>query len=576
MAPSSSTSQFGPIENAKKSRKPPSCDPCRARRVLCHPQPGGAACPRCAEKEIICTTTPTARGRPRKNPPRQGSSIGRPHQTIPSLVLHPQPNFGTSVDCPELSPEFVAHCLEGLSPNPLFHHPLISAAAIMSEIRAVSFQLHLLPPQTRVLALCSIAGGSLLAFHKSVLGDGPRPKSFDDNDFFSSSPDILGCGVRRAAACRALRAEALKAAWEVGIILSPSNENAASCYLLDLLEQTDQISSAGRPWATAYLAHARALAPNWRPPSGLPWGEFFWTAFLMHEGLISARGRTPAIITAQDQLFFCGPERSLETLLESLESSANNASVSLLWTSIKSYMFNVTTLARQLLDQITGDVPRSNPLSEVAVLNFLNSLSKLHSTLSLLLDRIDGFTIVPGIDPSPDASIEVLLITAAYGGCHGFGGLALPFYRELQYREACGGAPQSDRTQGRLRALKMQAHDMAVVAGRELARGIRYLPKIHYAPVHWITIRAWAEFVAEDADMVTADGAPLDAEAARDLVTFADELKMLGYSLDAASTPETLALIERLEGHANRALVSMFLPIDYEAKPSTGTYHPQR
>ncbi|KAF7348581.1 Zn(2)-C6 fungal-type domain-containing protein [Mycena venus] len=571
---STSASQLGSMD--KRPKKPPACDSCKARRVLCHPQPGGAPCPRCVEKEIVCTTTPVPRGRPRKNTALPSSSTGRAHQTIPSLVLHPQPNFGSSADCPELSPEFVAHCFEGLNFNPLFQHPLIAVTSIMSDLRTVSFQLHLLPPQSRVLALCSVACGSLFSFHKSVLGHGPHPESFLDNDFFSSSPDLLGCGVRRARAYRALRSEALKAAWELGIILLPTNENAASCYLLDLMEQTDQMGSAGRPWATGYLAHARALAPNWRPPSGLPWGGFLWIAFLMYEGLISARSRTPAMITAQDQLLFCGPEPSLETLLASLEYSANDPSMTLLWTSMKSYMFNVTTLARQLLDEITGDFARSSPLSEAAVLNFLNSLSKLHSILSLLLDCVDMFTTTtPGMTPPADANIDALLITAAYGVCHGLSGLALPFYRELQYRETCGGgAPQSERTRGRLQALRTQAHDMAVLAGRELARGIRYMPKVHYAPVHWATIRAWAEFVVEDADVATEGGAPLDPENARDLETFADELKLLGYSLDAASTPEAFALIERLEGHVNRAIVTMFVPAIDDGANTGQTYNP--
>lgn len=72
-----------------------------------------------------------------------------------------------------------------------------------------------------------------ISFHPSVLGDGPRPESFVDQNFFLSSSDLFGCGVRRGPAYRAL----LKAAWEFGIILQPSNENAASCYLLDLVEQ---------------------------------------------------------------------------------------------------------------------------------------------------------------------------------------------------------------------------------------------------------------------------------------------------------------------------------------------------
>jgi hypothetical protein len=124
--------------------------------------------------------------------------------------------------------------------TPQYNHPLLATTSIKMDIRAVSFQLHLLPPQSRVLALCIICCGSLTSFHPSVLGEGPRPESLVDQEFFFSYPDLLGCGVRRAPAYRSLRTEALKAAWEIGVILQPSNENAASCYLLDLLEQSSR------------------------------------------------------------------------------------------------------------------------------------------------------------------------------------------------------------------------------------------------------------------------------------------------------------------------------------------------
>ncbi|KAJ6533026.1 hypothetical protein B0H19DRAFT_1187152 [Mycena capillaripes] len=537
MSPTSST-QCG--SEAKRPKKPPTCDQCKARRVLCHPQPGpGAACLRCAEKMTICTTTPVRRGRPPKHPV-QASSLPRPHQT--SLVLHPKPNFGLTVDCPELSPDLAAHCFEGLKFNPQFQHPLISATSLIADVHAVSFRLDQLPPETRVLALCSVAYASLSAFHRSVLGDGPRPESFMDHTFFSLSPNLLECGVRRAPVYRALRAEALKAAWEI---------KRASCYLLDLMEQSD-FGSAGRPWATAFMSHVRYLAPIYRASSSYTDADANdWAGYLMAQGLISARSRTPLIITPQDQLLLCGSEPpSLETLLDSLEKSAHDPSFSFLWSSMRPCFYLKQSLEVRIINLKPISYARSSPLSEAAVLRFLNSLSMMHSILSLLLDRIDMVAGPRGSAP-PDGSEETSVV-ALMRAC---GGLVLPLYRELQYRETSDGVPQSERTRERLRTLRVQAHDMAVLGGREFARGIRYLPKIHYSPVLWATVRAWAEFCCDEAD---ADGrTPLSPEDARDIETLADQLKLLGYSLEAASTPHTLALIERLEGHVQRALVSI-------------------
>ena len=42
-----------------KRKKPPACDYCKARRVICHPQPDGKPCPRCVEKEVVLVSLPS-------------------------------------------------------------------------------------------------------------------------------------------------------------------------------------------------------------------------------------------------------------------------------------------------------------------------------------------------------------------------------------------------------------------------------------------------------------------------------------------------------------------------------------
>ncbi|KAJ6589263.1 hypothetical protein B0H19DRAFT_1103458 [Mycena capillaripes] len=562
----SSRTMTMPPMPAEKPKKPPACDACKARRVLCHPQPNGAPCPRCVEKNSRCTTTPVPRGRPRKNPLPPGFSLSRPQsrtqarhsprsspRSSPPLPIVQQPVYKTAPTCPPLTPEFVAHCFEALQYIPQYNHPLISTTSITMDIRAVSFQLHLLPPQSRVLALCIICCASLSSFHPSVLGEGPRPGSFVDHDFFTSYQDLRVCGVRRAPAYRALRAEALKAAWEIGIILQPSNENAASCYLLDILEQSD-FCGPSRPWGNAYMSHVRALVPLWRSSNSYTvFDRAHWVGYLMGDTLISARSRTPLLVTPNDQLLLCGPSPpSLETMVASL---AKSTSITLLWESLNSFLSHVINMSRQLSETIAGDYARLNPLSEGAVINYLSSLSLMHSVLSLLLDHVDR-AITAEFDTDSPVILDDMARTCAYGAIFGFTGLILPFYRELEYRETSDCAEQRQCTQDRLRFLRAQAHEMAVAGARQLARAIRYLPKVHYIPVHWSTIYAWGEFCAEEVE----SGVPLSPEFARDLETIANELKLLGYSLDVASAPHATALIERLDGHVSRAIVDMFLP----------------
>ena len=54
--------------------------------------------------------------------------------------------------------------------------------------------------------------------------------------------DLRQLGRRRDAICRRLQDEACQAAFETGITMVTSEENAASCYLLDFLESCMSVS----------------------------------------------------------------------------------------------------------------------------------------------------------------------------------------------------------------------------------------------------------------------------------------------------------------------------------------------
>ncbi|KAF8178968.1 hypothetical protein K438DRAFT_1938531 [Mycena galopus ATCC 62051] len=555
----------------KRLKKPPACDSCKARRVLCHPQPNNSPCPRCLEKKILCTTTPVIRGRPhcQRTTPVPSNSLVL--QGSFSTAVAPVPHESAlalldgSANCPSLTPEFVAHCFHCLEFIPQIGHPLIGRTRIKDSIRAAKFELQLLPPQSRVVALCLISLTSLASFHESILGPGPRPKSFTDHEFFMSSPDLRGCGVRRAPAYRALRAKAIKSACEIGAMLEPTEENALSCYLLDLLEQSDSFGSS-RPWAGAYILHIRALAPRWREGRYTESDEVRWMGYLLSDALCATTRRMPMLVTMHDQLLLSGSEPpSLDSFLESLETSTKPG-LQVLWPSMKPYLFHVVCLARQLFLEINGDYPRLNPLSEAAVIRFLSALNLLHSIAALLLARVDA-----AIEPSQhnrtpfryeDHTTNASARMCGYGIIAGFVTLVLPFYRELQLR--CGeGEPCARRE--RMQLFCTQAREIAVLGVHELAHALRYLPPLHYIPLSWRLIYPWAEFCIENAP-----------ENIEDLETITNELKMIGYSLDVLSAPQVTQLIERLEACVGKStppqpaedflnsaeLADLFLPLE--------------
>jgi hypothetical protein len=125
----------------------------------------------------------------------------------------------------------------GFVQSPQYLRPVIHDTCISTEIQAASFQLNVLSPRSRALALCIIAFASLISFDEAVLGPGPRPYSLLDAQFFLSDADARSCGVRRAAVFRALHSEAVKTAVNAGVMLEFSSENIASCFILSYLEQ---------------------------------------------------------------------------------------------------------------------------------------------------------------------------------------------------------------------------------------------------------------------------------------------------------------------------------------------------
>ncbi|KAJ7681446.1 hypothetical protein B0H17DRAFT_1182032 [Mycena rosella] len=492
-----------PTPREKRRPKPPACDFCKSRRVLCHPQPNGAPCPRCAEKNIVCTTTPVARGRPRKNPitepespPQQG--LVPPASSSSSMTVQPM----QVIRSPDLTPELVAHFFQCFDHLVQVINPLIGATSISMAMRIVSFQLHLLPPQSKVLALCIMALSSLVSYHEAMLGDGPRPTRYT---------------MKRSL--RPGQIAALRAAWECGIIIEVSTENAASCFLLDLLAQAD-VCGTSRPWASAYISHTRALTPMWRTSSATPAYASNWAGFLMIEALVATRGRKAVLITRDDQLILCGEQPTAEALLASLEAGAAKPGTAPVFQAMRPYMFHVTcshvNYGRRSPEQ--SDYARLSPVSEGAVMQFLASLSIFHTILSFLLERGDAalVTFAPGYQTPFFDDEDGLVRRCMSGLILGFVGLALPLHRELEYRMLNGPASHGTHKEERMDLLRAQAREMTALGVRLLARSSRYLPPIHYFPLQWNMMRDYALFALDDAEMAGV----LPAERLRDLETW--------------------------------------------------------
>ncbi|KAJ7764923.1 hypothetical protein B0H16DRAFT_1883483 [Mycena metata] len=566
-------------------KKPPACDACKARRVLCHNSPlsSNLPCPRCAEKGIICKTTPVQRGRPRKtlSEDSQPSASGSTMATLRRNEVSETPQLPVELvkdlmDCTFSSPESFTsrsqcyYCLGcahvGECRIPLFHGEKLKAT-----LAAASWQLHLLPPQLRVLATCACALAATISFNPAVIGPGPQPSSFADRSVFFRGSDLRIYGVRRAAFCRALYEQAVDIACDCRIHLEVSEENAASCFFLDVLERLNDTVNSSRAWAVAYMSHLRILLGSSDAildgrRSGI------WSGFQLSEALKAVAQRMPVLVTRVDQLLVARSEPpSLEQLFDSLHAMREppNKSNKLVFPSVQPYMFHVTRLARELCENITGDYARRRPFPHTAAINFLSSLSILQSIATLVLDQLEFFPDAEllffdlnGSKRTTRSENENLRACGFVVAC-GFAALVLALYREMKYRIATEAHTTEDRwLRERIEVFGRQVHEMTSGAVGVVAQAIKLLPSLpHLAQVAWIGLQDWAEFRLIEASGRTADAsdvAVFESITPRSLIS---AFKMSGYSWDVSGASELIEQMERyIMQHNLKASASFSTP----------------
>ncbi|KAJ7794148.1 hypothetical protein B0H14DRAFT_128472 [Mycena olivaceomarginata] len=345
---------------------------------------------------------------------------------------------------------------------------------------------------------------------------------------------------------RALYERAFALACEARIHIEVSEDNAISCFFLDVLGRLT--SSTARPWAVAYVSHARILAgclEDVEPSRAV------WSGFMMAEALAATARRTPVLFTYNDQLLICGKEPPpLEQVLQSLQvtfqASKNISDV--VFAAIKPYMFHVSVLARDLYNNISGDYARRHPIAEAAVIQFLSSLSILQSILAVVFTQpelsVDGdllFYEFPVKSPLLRREGDQLR-TCAFAMAIGFTALVLALHKEIEHRVATDAPTLQNRwLQERTAVIQRQVHEMASLAAGDVARTLQLLPSLpHLAHFEWSSIQDWADFCLAEAEMTGS----VDPARAKVFETFIKAFKLFGYSWDI---PRSTELIGRME-----------------------------
>ncbi|KAF7343904.1 Zn(2)-C6 fungal-type transcriptional factor [Mycena venus] len=457
---------------------------------------------------------------------------------------------------------------------------MLRGDVLRDALSSNSWQIHLLPPQLKVLAHCICALSASISFDHAIIGPGAKPSSLGDRSVFTRCADLREYGVRRKPMYRALCAEALRLASEVGVLLEPSEDNAVSCFMLQFLENARETRS--RPFAVQYLHHVRVICESWGEEHMEPPNATIWTGFLLMEALETTLHRQPILVLVllphlffhpdmndyrshHDQLLITGRDPlSLQNLFISLQSAMQEGKEQpvIPFTAMRPYLFHVTRLARDLYEKITGDFARRHPLDESSITEFISSLNHLHSIRSLIFDQEDEN--YPGDSlfcPSAQKrGLQLNLRSCAYTMTFSRAILVLGLHRELVHRAvissssspAIGPAAADHWAAERLALLRRQVSEMADLTLGEIVRGLRTMPSLpHIAHIHRGNVVAWAEFCLDEADAAGS----VSPERAAIIETISEALKLIGYSWPLPS-----GLVERLDAYVDTHRPSGSLP----------------
>ncbi|KAJ3933498.1 MAG: hypothetical protein NXY57DRAFT_15391 [Lentinula lateritia] len=554
-----------------KRKKPPACDYCKARRVICHAQSEGP-CPRCVEKGVPCTTTAlAARRRRRTKAEMQEERLKKANKTADSTLRTAeletsQPNEGPTrhIEAPHfippslsLSAELVAELIQIFHILPQSLHPIIPLDELEASLRLASWSLSSLPPQLRVLAQCIVTLASFFSTNAAIVGRGgcgPEVTSIALSKAPLKEPvvpDLREYGVRRKPVCYQLWTEALSLAHQQGITAHVSRENAACCWLLDFLEC--RFSGEGvSTYASAYNSHLRCLAETndsaipGDAEAASPGTSVLYRAYMMHDAVYAITSRRSIPFSHQDELLISGPcTTTLEQLLQEFSSDVSNKQ---LFLSMNAFASHTIRLARESSERLSGVYARRRTLDEVFLASHFASLDLMHSIL--LAERDRALWVV-------DNSTESHFIRSCAYALHiSWGCLVLNLYDLLLDRvnnnlcdfdlgftvhSAVPSATEYDpREWARLHFSRVRQMALRVAVG--ISEALKDVPCIsRVTHLHFEELEKWAKLLLGESGTVVINR----SDRSRALQCYRDALKIAGFSWANRSA----GLVEIIDEH---------------------------
>ncbi|GAA6055207.1 hypothetical protein JCM3770_000713 [Rhodotorula araucariae] len=556
-----------------KRKKPPACDRCKAKRVLCHPDAGG--CPRCIEKGFECTTTPVVRRKPTRKSRDSTETLPSTNTTarlLPVSFPAPSPIASTSQipyipsglvqstsQTIALTPALVKHLFFCHQQLPTFDHPLIRTLTVRETLSALSWDVNLLPIQQRAYAYAVCAHAATISFSRLIVGDLLAGQSWQDVQ--NAGPDLRPYGRARRAVCCALKHQARTLAREADVLVEPTRENAATCVLLNALEDTDENQPKSRPWLAACFSHIRALPELW-PESSARLETMLWTGFFICDCVSKMLVGSP--VTRADELLFVGAdEPDLVEYDKALQETLKQPLDRNMWPDLKPFGLLLMKFSRELTERVLGPHAIRAPLNEQAVFQVFDKLEHLRSIACFYTKVVDRIA-----EPTPQLYFDRAITPAcrftrgaALRAIRSFGTatwavLVFPLYIELRRRSRLNhenraasfdSADTGTRAAAdRLETYLMQAREMVFTALDLLVDCLQRTQAL----ITWTHVRSsiLPEYATLLLEELAAGTVPLDGRTANAAEALAGGLKLVGY---VHANPAHDALIAQLDGRVS-------------------------
>ncbi|KAI5895872.1 uncharacterized protein SCHCODRAFT_01122669 [Schizophyllum commune H4-8] len=530
----------------RRRKKPPACDYCKARRVICHPQPDGKSCPRCIEKGVECTTTPTVRRKRRTREQIEADEAASLAAASTSIHFANSSRPEGMSGCGSASGSSAASSPSALLswrdahpiPLPLIEEliklfPMVPQSLLFvgpyrrlcDTLEAYEWDLSRLDAHARVLAYCVMAVTARISTHPMFIGADVTDAlvlQFLSSGNLAITPglDLRELGRNRNAFCRDLYDEACKVAFSTGVSVISSEETAAACYLLDFLESSTNSDPCPLTWTTMMITHVRRLSES-EDHNALftpVFRRLHWPIHLMNCAFLSLSAGRSIPFSEHDERLICGPA-PLDIKSATFNLTNQPVTVQTIGEFIYPFLTHVIHLARQSSERLIGPHARRFPLDEAVLFNHISAVEALQSICSILHNCIEA-----AIPKAQRGWVRPALANGLFVTGLAVPSLLVPLHKDLKRRLAEGSieVPQSDpnsaggcypdtasQARERIGSLHRKVRVMALQALSQAMERTRDLPGITYM-THLQCSRwaAWIKLTVDECD--PTDISPLE------------------------------------------------------------------